>query len=174
VRDLDEEYTACVRDLLPRLRRLGYLLSGDWYRADDLVQTTIEKMYDKWRRVRRADNVDAYARTILVRVFLSEQRSGWRSRVSVTADPPDAVLAGPDPDTALDVRRALATVPPRQRAVLVLRFFADLSIEQTAELLGCSPGTVKSQTAHGLSALRRALGDQDVAAAPSRREQRDG
>jgi DNA-directed RNA polymerase specialized sigma24 family protein len=59
MRDLDKEYTTCVRELLPRLRRLGYLLSGDWHRADDLAQTTIERLYDKWRRVRAADNSSA-------------------------------------------------------------------------------------------------------------------
>jgi RNA polymerase sigma-70 factor (sigma-E family) len=157
VRDLDEEYTTCVRELLPRLHRLGYLLSGDWHRADDLVQTTIERLYDKWRRARTADNLDAYTRTMLVRVFLSEQRTVWRSRVSVRADVPDAAAGEPDHDSTLDVRRALASVPPRQRAVLVLRFYSDLTVDQTADALGCSAGTVKSQTSRGLSALRHAL-----------------
>lgn len=157
LRDLDAEYSASVRELLPRLRRLGYLLSGDWHRADDLVQATIERLYNRWRRARKADNLDAYVRTMLVRIFLSEQRTGWRSRVAVTCEVPDLPASGPDHEVALDVRKALARVPPGQRAVLVLRFYADLSVDQTAELLGCSPGNVKSQASHGLAALRRAL-----------------
>lgn len=154
----DEEYTARVRELLPRLRRTAYLLCADWDRADDLVQATITRLYVKWRRARAADSLDAYVRTMLVRQFLGEQRAGWRTRVSVVDSVPDLPAPGPDVEAGLDLRRALEAVPPRQRATLVLRFFCDLSVEQTAAALGCSAGNVKSQTSRGLTALRAILG----------------
>ncbi|MBN6057640.1 SigE family RNA polymerase sigma factor [Nonomuraea sp. RK-328] len=154
----DDEYTAYVSGRLPWLRRVAYLLCQDWHRADDLVQTAIARLYVKWRRARAADDLDAYVRVILVRVFLAEQRGGWFSRVRVTHAPPADLARGDDRDLALDLRRALAAVPPRQRATLVLRFHCDLTVEQTAHVLGCSTGTVKSQTARGLAALRTELG----------------
>lgn len=153
----DEDFTAYVHERLPWLRRVAYLLGGDWHRSDDVVQATITRLYVKWRRAQAADNTDAYVRTMLVRVYLGEQRTGWRSRVWVTAEVPDVEARGFDADVAMDVQRALATVPPRQRAALVLRFYCDLTVEQTADMLGCSSGNVKSQTARGLAALRRAL-----------------
>jgi RNA polymerase sigma factor (sigma-70 family) len=91
---------------------------------------------------------------MLVRQFLGEQRGGWRSRVSVTDRVPETPSLVPDLESGLDLRRALEAVPPRQRATLVLRFFCDLTVEQTAEALGCSAGNVKSQTSRGLTALR--------------------
>ncbi|GAA3177433.1 SigE family RNA polymerase sigma factor [Nonomuraea roseoviolacea] len=154
----DDEYTAYVSGRLPWLRRVAYLLCQDWHRADDLVQSAITRLYVKWRRARAADDLDAYVRVILVRVFLAEQRGGWFSRVRVTHAPPAGPAAHANHDLALDLRRALTAVPPRQRATLVLRYHCDLSVEQTAQVLGCSTGTVKSQTARGLAALRAELG----------------
>ena len=155
---VDEEYTIHVQELLPRLRRTAYLLCADWHRADDLVQATITRLYVKWWRARTADSLDAYVRAMLVRQFLGEQRTGWRSRVRVTDSVPETAGADVDMDARVDVRRALAVVPPRQRATLVLRFYCDLTVEQTAEILECSTGNVKSQTSRGLDALRRILG----------------
>ncbi len=155
---LDEEFTRFVTARLGPLRRVAYLLCQDWQRADDLVQIAITRLYVRWDRARTMDHPDAYARTILVREFLGEQRSGWGRRVLVGAAIPDT--AGPvhDSDAALDMRAALASLPPRQRATIVLRFYCDLNVEQTAQLLDCSPGTVKSQTAKALDALRNRLG----------------
>jgi RNA polymerase sigma-70 factor (sigma-E family) len=154
----DDEFTRFVGVRLGALRRVAYLLCQDWQRADDLVQVAITRLYLRWDRVRLMEHPDAYARTILVREFLGEQRSGWARRVVLDADPPD--LPGParDNETALDMRAALAALPPRQRATIVLRYYCDLNVEQTAELLGCSAGTVKSQTAKALAALRSRLG----------------
>jgi RNA polymerase sigma-70 factor (sigma-E family) len=141
------------------LRRVAYLLTHDWDSADELVQATITKLYAYWRRVRRADEIDAYVRRMLVNGFLEERRSRWGIRLLRLPAPPDTAVEPPDIDTVVTVRAALAGVPPRQRAVLVLRYYCDLTIAETAVALGCSEGTVKSLTFHGLSALRRLLGD---------------
>ncbi|MBB5784471.1 SigE family RNA polymerase sigma factor [Nonomuraea jabiensis] len=155
---LDEEYTAYVSGRLSWLRKIAYPLCQDWHRADDLVQTAITRLYVKWRQARAADDLDAYVRTMLVRVFLAEQRRSWFSRVRLTSSLSDRPAEGGDRDLVMDVNRALAAVPARQRATLVLRFHCDLSVEQTAHALGCSTGTVKSQTARGLATLRSLLG----------------
>jgi RNA polymerase sigma-70 factor (sigma-E family) len=153
----DAEFTEYVAARLTALRRLAYLLCWDWDRADDLVQGAITKMYVHWGRVREVDHADSYARVILVREFLGDRRSGWARRVTLSAEVPDAPAVAADCDAALDVRSALADLPPGQRAALVLRFYCDLSVGQSAEVLGCTAGTVKSQTAKGLDSLRRAL-----------------
>jgi RNA polymerase sigma-70 factor (sigma-E family) len=159
----EQEYVDYVTARLPSLRRLGYLLCGDEHGADDLVQQTITALYVHWRRASAADNIDAYVRQMLVRAFLDEKRRPW-SRVRLTDAPPerpDQADAGTEDRIVLQA--ALQQVPPRQRAVLVLRFLDDLSVSEVAALLHCSEGTVKSQTAHGLATLRRLLGDRTLA-----------
>jgi RNA polymerase sigma-70 factor (sigma-E family) len=163
----DEEFTQYVSARLSALRRLAFLLCQDWHRADDLVQAAITRLYVHWGRASTVDHTDAYTRTILVREFLGEQRSGWARRVSLHSATPELPVVALDSDVVLDVRAALAAIPPRQRATLVLRFYCDLSVDQTAELLGCSAGTVKSQTAKGLAALRGRLGPPGPGSAPS-------
>jgi RNA polymerase sigma-70 factor (sigma-E family) len=154
----DDEFADYVTARLGMLRWIAYLLCQDWHRADDLVQAAIIRLYVHWGRAASVGNTDAYARTILVHEFLRDQRSGWSRRVTLGAAVPEQAEPLPDADAAIDVRSALAALAPRQRATLVLRFYCDLSIEQAAELLGCSPGTVKSQTAKGIAALRDRLG----------------
>ncbi|GAA2306657.1 SigE family RNA polymerase sigma factor [Actinomadura luteofluorescens] len=153
----DDEFTAYVTSRMAWLRRVAYLLCQDWHRADDLVQSAITRLYLHWRKASAAENLDGYARTVLVRVFLAEQRGGWRQRVRVVDRMPDEAAESADHAGRIDLRSALAALPPRQRAAVVLRFYCDLSIEQAAGVLDCSAGTVKSQTARGLDALRRAL-----------------
>jgi RNA polymerase sigma-70 factor (sigma-E family) len=158
----DGTYLAYVHGRLPALRRVAYLLSGD-DQADDLVQETITKLYARWQRISRVDNVDAYVHKMLVRAFLDEKRRGWW-KVALPGTPPERpATAGGDPDDRAVLRAALAKIPPRQQAVLVLRFLCDRSVNDVAEILECSPGTVKSQTSHGLAALRRQLGDRSPA-----------
>ncbi len=154
----DSEYVEYVNAKLTWLRKVAFLLCQDWHRADDLAQVTITRLYVHWRRARAADNLDGYVRTMLVRAFLSERRSRW-SQVTLGGPEPDRAAPPDDPATRVAVRQALAKLPPRQRATLVLRFFCDLSVEDTAASLRCTGGTVKSQTAKGLAALRAALGD---------------
>ena len=169
----DPEFTEYVGARLPWLRRTAFLLCQDWSRADDLVQAAITSLYVHWGRARAVEHTDSYARTILVRVYLSEQRSGWMRRVSLSGrlpDRPDRPGRAADHDAVIDLRDALARVPPRQRATLVLRYYSDLTVEQTAKVLGCSAGTVKSQTAKGLLALRRALEPAADTSQPARRQ----
>jgi RNA polymerase sigma-70 factor (sigma-E family) len=155
---LDDEFTRFVTARLGPLRRVAYLLCQDWQRADDLVQAAITRLYLRWDRARTMEHPDAYARTILVREFLGEQRSGWGRRVLLGAALPDTAEPPHDSDADLDMRAALANLPPRQRATIVLRYYCDLNVDQTAQLLNCSPGTVKSQTAKALDLLRARLG----------------
>jgi RNA polymerase sigma-70 factor (sigma-E family) len=153
----EAEFTDYVQARLPWLRRVAYLLCQDWQGADDLVQVAITRLYTHWGRARGAMSVDGYARMILVRTFLAERRSAWARRVTLSAGYPDLPDFAADHETRLDVRAALVRLPPRQRATLVLRFYCDLPVEETARELGCTPGTVKSQTAKALSTLRRTL-----------------
>ena len=155
--ETDAEFAEYVAGRLPSLRRLALLLCHDWHRADDLVQASITKLYVHWHRARKAANVDAYVRTIIVREFLHERRSAWARRVMLGSLLPDQPAADLDADAAIDLRAAIAALPARQRAVLVLRYYCDLDVEHSAEVLGCSPGTVKSQTARALASLRRRL-----------------
>ncbi len=154
----DAEYVEYVRGRLAALRRLAFLLCGHEARADDLVQQTITNLYVSWAKARAARNIDAYVRTMLVRSFIDERRLAWaRVRLfGAVPEPPPTPMADDVEDRAV-LREALAKVPKRQRAVLVLRFLWDLPVDEVAEILGCSPGTVKSQTSHGLATLRRLL-----------------
>ena len=157
----DEEYHEYVRSALPALRRLAYVLCQDGHRADDLVQGTLVKLYLSWSKARMADNRAAYARTVLVRTFLGERRTGWARRVVLVDRVPENVpIPGPDPAATLALRAALANLPVKQRATLVLRYYADLSVDETAEALGVPANTVKSHTARGLAALRSALPEE--------------
>jgi RNA polymerase sigma-70 factor (sigma-E family) len=154
----DAEFADFVAAREASLRRLAILLCQDWHRADDLVQAAITKLYVHWPKAKAADSIDAYVRAIVVREYLEERRSSWVRRVTLTSQLPDGPAAGTDPETSLDMQAALAGLPPRQRATLVLRFYCDLPVEQAAQVMGCTPGTVKSQTAKALSSLRVALG----------------
>jgi RNA polymerase sigma-70 factor (sigma-E family) len=143
------EYVA-VR--MERLRRTAFLYCRNWHTADDLVSTTLAKLYQYWQRAQRADSLDAYVYGILAHAWLDERRRPWR-REHAVPDLPDRALPG-SAGGDVDMLALLASLPPGRRACLVLRFYCDLSVEQTAEILGISPGTVKSQTARGLEMLR--------------------
>jgi len=160
----EEQFSAYFSARFHQARRLAYLLCGDWHRADDLAQLAFVRVASSWHRIRDHNALDAYLRTCLMRSFLTEQRRAWRRRETVTADLPE-VSTGDDSAEAVAnrvaVMRALAQVPPRQRAVLVCRYYDGLDVAATARVLGCTVGTVKSQSARGLAALRVALGGPD-------------
>jgi RNA polymerase sigma-70 factor (sigma-E family) len=146
----------------PALLRYATALCGDAAEAEELVQSAIVRVAVKWPFVRDKDNPDGYVRRAIANGHVSTWRRIRRREVSTDEMPePTDVAAGADADDVLTVRRVLATLPPRQRAVLVLRYLEDRSERETAELLGCSIGTVKSQTAKGLAKLRVAIGEEE-------------
>ena len=158
--DDDDEYVEYVTARVPALRRLAYVLTGDSHRADDLVQETVTTLYLKWQRARAAGNLDAYVRTMLVRRYVDERRLAW-SRVRLFRDAPEpAPVTDEGAAERHAVRAALRRVPRRQQAVLVLRFFYDLPVDEVAAMLGCSTGTVKTHTSRRLTALRRHLAER--------------
>jgi RNA polymerase sigma-70 factor (sigma-E family) len=169
----DAAFADYVSACLPSLRRLAFVLCHDWHSADDLVQAAVTRLYVRWARAVAADNLDAYVRMILFREFLHERRSGWARRVRLTAELPAQTMAH-DCDTAIDLQAAIASLPPGQRAALVLRFYCDLNVEQSAQILGCSQGNVKSQTARALAALRRVYGPDAITEAAVRPAPRHG
>jgi RNA polymerase sigma-70 factor (sigma-E family) len=156
----DEEFGEFMRTRASLLHQSAYLLCGDWHLAHDLVQDTLAKAYQHWSRVRQADSPDAYVR----RILLNEMRGRWRRRERTAA-----VSRFPEgcepvtPDAADDVARragllqALRTLPLRQRATIILRYLEGMSERETAAVLGCSEGTVKSQSARALGTLRNYL-----------------
>ena len=153
----DEEFDAYFRARRDAVRRTAYLLCGDWHRADDHAQAAFVALHRHWRRIRDRAALDGWMRRTLVRSVVDESRRPWRRERSTDVPIHGAPVAGVA--TRHVLVDGLRSVPPRQRAVLVLRFLEGLDVAATAEVLGCSAGTVKSQTAHGLAALRTALGD---------------
>jgi RNA polymerase sigma-70 factor (sigma-E family) len=159
-----EEDRTAYRDFVAarsaHLRRIAFLVCGDWHLAEDAVSTALAKLYVTWNRIRDTERVEAYARTMVVRAAIDERRKPWRRERSTEIDPGRPDDAG-DRTSMVDdrvvLRRALRLLPKGRRAVLVLRFYEGLSVEETAEALGLSTGTVKSQTARGLAALRDLL-----------------
>jgi RNA polymerase sigma-70 factor (sigma-E family) len=137
------------------LLRTAWLLTGDWASAEDLVQTTFTKAWRHWDRVGDTDDPAAYVRRIMLNCHLRTMRRRWNGE-RPTAELPE--VPGDDEQAASDVRTslrtALAALPPRQRAVVVLRYFSDLTEAQTAAELGCSVGTVKSQASRAMATLR--------------------
>ncbi|MGH3518249.1 MAG: SigE family RNA polymerase sigma factor [Haloechinothrix sp.] len=154
------EYFARRRDAV---RRTAYMLCGDWHRADDLAQTAFVAVHRRWRKIRDRAAVDAYVRKTLVRAAIDESRRPWR-REQYVETLPEAAPSEEGLDERVATREtlltALAEVPPRQRAVLVLRYLEGLDVRAAAKALGCTEGTVKSQTARGLVALRTVLGEE--------------
>ncbi|TCO64893.1 SigE family RNA polymerase sigma factor [Actinocrispum wychmicini] len=158
----EQEFAEYFEARLDAVRRTAFLLCGDWHRADDLAQTAFVALHRRWRKVRDRAALDAYVRRTVVRAMIDESRRPWR-RERFVDQVPESAQPDADVGNSVATRSALVAglrqVPPRQRAVLVLRFLEGLDVTATAEALKCSEGTVKSQTARGLVALRAALGD---------------
>ena len=132
------------------------MLTGDEQMAEDLVQTTLERVWPHWQRVARDRDPDAYVRRVMVNTYSSWWRRKWRGE-RPTSDLPEITTPDDDfarADLADALRRLLPTLTPRQRAVLVLRYYEDLTETATADVLGCSVGTVKGQTSKALARLR--------------------
>ncbi|GIF73281.1 SigE family RNA polymerase sigma factor [Asanoa siamensis] len=157
----EAEFTAFVVATAPRLRRTAYLMCRDWHLAQDLTQTTFANMYASWGRIRHTANLAAYSRKVLLNA-LFDQRNRRSAGEVVLADLPEAA-ARPGPAEAVATHvvllRALATLPLRDQAIVVLRHWEDLSVEAVAEILGVSVSVVKTQNARALARLRAVLGD---------------
>jgi RNA polymerase sigma-70 factor (sigma-E family) len=151
-----DEFTEFATAASPRLRRTAFLLCGDWHTAEDLAQTTLTKVFVSWGRISRRDSAHSYATRTLVNTYLAERRSR-RARELVTGLLPERAAEQQPPELRIVMLSALTALPPRARVVVVMRYWADMSVEQVAELLGCSPGTVKSQSSRALAKLRAVL-----------------
>ena len=148
-------FAELVSDRSQAMLRSACLLTGDWGLAEDLLQTALTKTWFAWSSLREPAAAEAFVRTTMTRLFLSWRRRRWRGEVA-TGFLPEVTTDGQlgrveDGDR---LRRALAALPPRSRAMVVLRFYADLSEAQVAETLGCSVGTVKSTVSRALAQLR--------------------
>jgi RNA polymerase sigma-70 factor (sigma-E family) len=157
----DAEYSEFVAAAWGSLYRTAYLMVGNHALAEDLVQTALTNTYASWHKVREVGAARAYARTAVVRSATTWFRTRARQREHTTDDLPEAPYT-PEHSTRPVLLDALRKLPPRQRAVVVLRFYEDLSVAQVAHTLGCSEGTVKSQTSDALGKLRILLGDTVV------------
>jgi RNA polymerase sigma-70 factor (sigma-E family) len=155
---LEAEFTAFVAERGQTLLRVAHALTGDPRSAEDLVQGALAKAYARWPRIH--GDAEAYVRRILYNDRISGWRRAGRQREVPMADVPES--AGREADVAerLALRQALLTLPDRQRAVLVLRYLEDRSVEETAAVLGCRPGTVASQASRALAKLRELIGGE--------------
>ncbi len=158
MRSAEGEFVEFADAASAQLRRTAFLLCGNWHTAEDLAQTTLAKMFVSWRKIKRRGAEHAYANRILVNTYLDGKRLK-RSAEILTDRFPDLAAEPQALETRLVVLAALATLPPKARAVVVLRYWEDLSVEQVADALGCSPGNVKSHTARALEKLRTVLGE---------------
>jgi len=156
----EEDFRQFAASRQKQLLRSAYLLCGDWHGAEDLMQTAFGQLYRSWRRVRRVEHPDAYAKQVLYRCHLSTKRRRRFATVPIDSVPEPAAPGPAIGDGSTEVLiEALAGLPDRARAVVVLRFWEDYSVAQTAEALGISEGTVKSQTSRALTMLRTRIGD---------------
>jgi RNA polymerase sigma-70 factor (sigma-E family) len=154
--DRDADFTAYLQARQARLLRTAYLLTGDQHQAEDLLQTSLAKLYLAWDKVRDRGSVDAYARRIMVNENNSLWRRGWKRREYATGEVPDIdpVHDRYDDGVGAALWDAVQTLPRKARAVLVLRYYEQLTEAETADVLGISVGTVKSQTSRALATLR--------------------
>jgi RNA polymerase sigma-70 factor (sigma-E family) len=162
-RTVEREFVAFYQDRGAHLRNTAYLLCGDWHLAEDLTQITFTKLYRSWERIDRHDTLDQFARKVLLRAFLDERRRAWRREYPTEPGSTELDTATHDTSgTDSDLHAALVQLPKRRRAVLILRFWADMSVEQVADAMQCSTGTVKSQTARGLTQLRELINSKPI------------
>jgi RNA polymerase sigma-70 factor (sigma-E family) len=151
-----EDFREFVSARQGALRRTAYLLCGDWHQAQDLTQQTLAQLFVAWTRVRAVEAVDSYARQVLVRTYIDESRKRRNHEVAI-AELPESGAEEPEIETRLALMAALKQLSPRQRAVVALRFWDDMSVEATAEALGMKANTVKSDTARALAKLKGLL-----------------
>lgn len=152
-----DDFTGYVKEVRVTLRRRAFLLCGDWHEADDLVQATLVKIFNRWSTLDRVGGLSQYTRTVMVRTFISDRRKAARSRevLSDRLPEPDPLSGEADrlPDRLL-LLDALSRLGDRQRAIITLRYWEHLSTEEISSALGCSSATVRSQLCRGLARMR--------------------
>jgi RNA polymerase sigma-70 factor (sigma-E family) len=153
---LDKEFASFVDGRFTALRRFGYLLTGEWHLAEDLVQASLTKVWFKRKSLRSAAALESYTRTVMVNTNIQWWRRKWKGEAptEVLPEPPAAPSQYGVIDDRDQLLRALAELPKRTRAALVLRYFEDLPDAEVAQIMGCSSGTVKSHISRGLARLR--------------------
>ena len=158
----DAEFAEYMAARQPSLLRTAYLLTGDRHAAEDLVQTALAKLYLSWDKVQRRELVDGYVRRIMVNENNSLWRRGWKRNEVATGELPDrgALTAEPDHGEKAALWDFVQTLPRKQRAVIVLRYYEGLSEMEIAEILGISVGTVKSQASRALASMRQRITSQ--------------
>ncbi|SDT42680.1 RNA polymerase sigma factor [Jiangella sp. DSM 45060] len=156
-----DDFAAWATTALPGLRRFAYAVGGDWHRADDLVQSALERMYVTWPKLGGVSDLGAYARTVVVRQAATEARRAWWRRERVTDVLPEAPAQVDDGAARLDLARVLDGLSVKQRAIVVLRFIEDRPVREVADLMGVAEGTVKRQCHDALGHLRRHLRTAD-------------
>ncbi|WP_409484019.1 SigE family RNA polymerase sigma factor [Arsenicicoccus dermatophilus] len=163
----DEEFTAFVAARSAALLRYAYLLTGDHASAEDLLQNTLVKVYLSWHKIADRGSVEAYTRTAMTRTNISVWRKVGRREFATETTPDRVIEDRHDIDERDGMWALLQTLGPRQRTVLVLRFYEDLPEAEIAHIMGCSLGTVKSQLSRGLANLRKALPEDTAAGRPA-------
>jgi RNA polymerase sigma-70 factor (sigma-E family) len=155
----DEDFAAFVAAATPRLRRTAYLMCRDWHLAQDLTQLTLAKMYASWGRIWRTANLEAYSRRVLLNAVFDQRKRRSDAEV-VLAELPDrpGLPVAPDADLHVTLMQALATLPVRDQAIVVLRHWEDHSVDTVAEILGVSTSVVKMRSMRALARLRELLG----------------
>jgi RNA polymerase sigma-70 factor (ECF subfamily) len=161
--DHDDDFRDFVARRQRALLRTARLLTGSWAGAEDLVQSTLVRVWPRWHRLAGQPGAEAYARRVMVNLATDWRHRRWTSEVPTDPMPDHVRAVARDSDLPVVLARALLDLPARQRAVVVLRFFDDLSVEDTAAALGCTGGTVKSQTSKALATLRRRRDLADLA-----------
>ncbi|SEH00545.1 RNA polymerase sigma-70 factor, sigma-E family [Nonomuraea solani] len=157
----EHDFGAFVAARATSLLRVAYLACGDQTEAEDLLQTALERTYRQWDRVRH-NSPEPYVRRVIINAAISRARRRAILKIIPMYSPPETPVRATDVDLRHVLMEALRALPPRQRAVIVLRYWEDYSETQTAEVLGCTVGTVKSQTSKAMAKLRTALGREAV------------
>jgi RNA polymerase sigma-70 factor (sigma-E family) len=154
---VDSEFTEYATARARRLRDIAYLMCGDWHQAQDLTQQTLTKLYVGWGRIRHQENLDAYARRVLLRELLTEKRRRHSTERPVAYLPDTAGRADPT-ELRLTLIGALRKLAPNRRAVVILRYWDDLSVDAVADIMRLTPAAVKSLTLRAVQELRELLG----------------
>lgn len=155
-RDVTQEFTEFASLIAPRLFRSALLLCGDWQLAEDLVQTTLAKLYVAWGKVRKADSQDAYAHGTLTKTFLSHKRVRRNSEMP-TEKVVDWFSSARDPDLRMDLFEALSSLDKEDRTIVVLRYWEDRSVSETARQLNITEGAVRTKASRAMAKLRETL-----------------